>query len=48
MIGADWNVYQGLSLFSYATIMAGERKEDYFNLEQQGSITWTAGLEFVY
>jgi hypothetical protein len=48
MVGADWNVYQGLSLLSYATLMAGEREEDYFRLDKEGSVTWTAGLEFIY
>ena len=48
MVGASWNVFQGLDLFSYATFMAGQWKRDYFSLDQEGSISWTAGLEFVY
>jgi hypothetical protein len=48
MTGADWNVYQGLSLFSYATVMAGEWGEDTFSLDQEGAVSWTAGLEFIY
>jgi hypothetical protein len=48
MVGASWNVYQGLDVFSYATVNAGEWKKDFFSLDQEGSVSWTAGLEFVY
>jgi hypothetical protein len=48
MVGASWNVYQGLDVFSYATVKAGEWKKDFFSLDQEGSLSWTAGLEFVY
>jgi hypothetical protein len=30
------------------TFMAGEWKKDFFSLDQEGSVSWTAGLEFVY
>jgi hypothetical protein len=48
MVGGNWNVYQGLDVFSYLTFMAGEWKKDFFSLDQEGSVSWTAGLEFVY
>jgi len=47
MAGASWNVYQGLSLFTYLSVMAGD-EDDLYAWEQDMGLAWVAGLEFVY
>jgi hypothetical protein len=47
LVGVSWNVYQGLSLFSYLSAMAGDA-DDLYAWEQDGSMAWIWGLEFVY
>jgi hypothetical protein len=48
LAGVNWNVYQGLDVISYATVMVGEWKRDYFSLDQEGSVSMITGLEFIY
>jgi hypothetical protein len=47
MTGVTWNVYQGLDVFSYLSLMAGDAN-DLYSLASYGSVSWTTGLEFVY
>jgi hypothetical protein len=47
LVGASWNVYQGLSLFTYLSLMGGD-PDDLYAWEQDGAIAWILGLEFVY
>jgi hypothetical protein len=47
MVGGSWSVYQGLSLFTYLSIMGGDGN-DLYAWEQDTSLAWLCGLEFVY
>jgi hypothetical protein len=47
MTGVTWNIYQGLDVFSYLSLMAGDAN-DLYSLDGYGSVSWTTGLEFVY
>ena len=47
LAGASWNVYQGLSLFSYLSLMGGD-PDDSYAWERDNAVAWILGLEFVY
>lgn len=47
MTGVTWNVYQGLDVFSYLSLMVGDA-DDLYNLDSPRSVSWTTGLEFVF
>jgi hypothetical protein len=47
LVGAAWNVYQGLSLFTYLSLMGGDA-DDLYGWERDGAVAWILGLEFVY
>jgi len=45
--GVSWNIYQGLDLFNYLSLMAGD-SDDLYSWGGYAGRSWTAGLEFVY
>jgi hypothetical protein len=47
MVGASWNIYQGLTLFSYLSLMGGDPNDLYAWAQDMGA-AWIGGLEFVY
>jgi len=47
LAGVSWNVYQGLDVFSYLTVMGGDA-DDLYGLDRSGGVGWATGLEFVY
>jgi hypothetical protein len=45
--GLSWNIYQGLDVFSYLSLMAGDAN-DLYRWDDYGSWSLTTGFEFVY
>lgn len=45
--GVNWNIYQGLDVFSYLSLMAGD-SDDLYSWDGYAGLSWTAGLEFLY
>ena len=45
--GLNWNLYQGLDVFSYLSVMSGDG-DDLYGLDRRGGVSWTTGLEFIY
>lgn len=45
--GVNWNIYQGLDVFSYLSVMAGD-SDDLYSWDGYAGLSWTTGLEFVY
>ena len=45
--GLSWNLYQGLDVFSYLSVMSGDG-DDLYGLDRRGGVSWTTGLEFIY
>lgn len=45
--GVNWNVYQGLDVFSYLSLMTGD-SDDLYSWDGYAGLSWTTGLEFVY
>jgi hypothetical protein len=46
-LSVSWNIYQGLTIFSYLSLPSGDGN-DLYRWNQDGLGSWTAGLEFVY
>jgi hypothetical protein len=47
LFSVSWNIYQGLTIFSYLSLPAGDGN-DLYQWDQDRLTSWTAGLEFVY
>jgi hypothetical protein len=47
VVSASWNIYQGLDVFSYLSIMTGD-SDDQYRWDGYAGLSWTVGLEFVY
>jgi hypothetical protein len=47
MVGVAWNLYQGLELFTYLSLMGGDPNDLYAWAQDMGA-AWIWGLEFVY
>jgi len=47
LLSVSWNVYQGLTIFSYLSLPVGDG-DDMYRWDQDGLSSWTTGLEFVY
>jgi len=47
LFSVSWNIYQGLTIFSYLSLPAGDGNDQY-RWDQDLLTSWTAGLEFVY
>jgi hypothetical protein len=47
LFGVSWNIYQGLTIFSYLSLPAGDGNDQY-RWDQDMLTFWTTGLEFVY
>jgi hypothetical protein len=47
LIGVSWNIYQGLTIFSYLCLPIGDG-DDQYQWDQELLSSWTTGLEFVY
>ncbi len=45
--GVNWNIYQGLDVFSYLSLMTGD-SDDLYSWDGYAGQSWTTGLEFVY
>ena len=47
LFSVSWNIYQGLTIFSYLSLPVGDGN-DLYRWDQDLLTAWTAGLEFVY
>ena len=47
LFSVSWNIYQGLTIFSYLSLPVGDG-DDQYRWDQDLLSSWTAGLEFVY
>jgi len=47
LFSVSWNVYQGLTVFSYLSLPLGDGN-DLYRLDQNYLSSWTTGLEFIY
>jgi hypothetical protein len=47
LFGVSWNIYQGLTIFSYLSLPVGDGN-DLYRWNQDRLSFWTAGLEFIY
>ena len=47
MVSVSWNVYQGLHIYNYLSLMNGDG-DDLYGTDRLGGVGWTVGLEFIY
>jgi len=47
LFSVSWNIYQGLTIFSYLSLPVGDGNDQY-QWDQDLLSSWTVGLEFVY
>jgi hypothetical protein len=47
LLSVSWNIYQGLTIFSYLSVPIGDA-DDLYRWDQDYLSSWTAGLEFIY
>lgn len=46
-VGADWNVYSGLSIINNIAVQAGE-ETDIYGFNRDGGLSFTSGLKYIY
>jgi hypothetical protein len=47
LFSVNWNIYQGLTIFSYLAVPMGDGN-DLYRWDQDYLTSWTVGLEFIY